>query len=56
VATDAGRVRPLIGYMSQATGTIVTVVEADPWQRAYAELAAWWPGATLRGLRRRPRP
>ena len=32
-----------------ATGTIVAVIEADPWQRAYAELAARWPGTTLRG-------
>jgi ABC-2 type transport system ATP-binding protein len=32
-----------------ATGTIVAVIEAHPWQRAYAELAARWPGTTLRG-------
>ena len=32
-----------------ATGTIVAVIEADPWQRAYAELAARWPGTTLQG-------
>ena len=29
-----------------ATGTIVAVIEADPWQRAYAELAAQSPGTT----------
>src|SRR5208337_2234045 len=32
-----------------ATGTIVAVIEADPWQRAYTDLAARWPGTTLRG-------
>ncbi len=32
-----------------ATGTVVAVVDAEPWQHAYAELAARWPGTTLRG-------
>ena len=32
-----------------ATGTIVAVIDADPWQRAYTDLAARWPGTTLRG-------
>ena len=32
-----------------ATGTIVAVIDADPWQRAYADLTARWPGTALRG-------
>lgn len=35
--------------LQAATGVVVAVVDADPWQRAYAELAARWPGTSLRG-------
>jgi len=37
------------GELREATDTIVAVVDAEPWQHAYAELAARWPGTTLRG-------
>jgi drug efflux transport system ATP-binding protein len=35
--------------LRHATGTVVAVVDAAPWQVAYAQLAARWPGTTLRG-------
>jgi ABC-2 type transport system ATP-binding protein len=32
-----------------ATGSVVAVIDADPWQQAYAQLKARWPHSTLHG-------
>ncbi|HVM65216.1 MAG TPA: ABC transporter ATP-binding protein, partial [Acidimicrobiales bacterium] len=35
--------------LRRATGTAVTLLDAEPWQRAYAQVKAEWPAVTLHG-------
>jgi ABC-2 type transport system ATP-binding protein len=35
--------------LCRATGSVIAVIEAEPWQRAYEQLKGRWPGTTLRG-------